>query len=143
MTTQPLDVDSDTYLAQRPRSVAEDMGEDVIEKPAADQFGIPASAQQHAQRRKANDKEQRHSQNLAQLRADERHRGDEAAHEQAMVFISRGEDVPPALAERAMRWSRSQGQLPPTSQRLAGPTLVRLRRERQAQIEDERNRRSR
>jgi hypothetical protein len=141
---QPIDLDSDTALAQRPRSVAEDMGEDVIDRGYnVDQFGIPASARQHAQRRKANDAAQRDQQNQNQLQAEARHQADAAAHDQAMVFISRGETVPPALAEQAMRYSRSQGGLGPTSTRLAAPALARMRRERQAQIEDERDRRRR
>jgi hypothetical protein len=109
--------------------VFDDLGDMAAYAPV-DQPPINKSAKQHAQRRQAKDQEQRHEQNLHQLQAQARAQKDEAAHEQVMQKISRGEDIPPALAEAAMRHQRQQGGLGlSTAERLSAATLARLRRE--------------
>lgn len=109
--SQPTDLDQETALRQRPRSVAEDLGENVILDPFQDQPKVNATAKAHAGRRLARDQEQRHSQNMQQLQASARRQKDQAAHDEVMRKISRGEDIPPALAEQAMRYQRQQGEL--------------------------------
>jgi hypothetical protein len=125
--TQPTDLDQDTALRQRPRSVAEDLGENVILDPFLDQPGIPKSAHRMSQRRHASDAAQRHEQNLQQLQAAQRLQKDQAAHDEVMRKISRGEDIPPALAEQAMRYQRQQGELRMSSAQLIAARARRAR----------------
>jgi hypothetical protein len=116
--------------ASRRQYLRDTFGDDVFAGLATDEAKANTSARQHAARRAASDQRQHHQENLAQLRADERHQGDERAHDEAMRRISAGLDLSPALAERAIRFSRSQGGLGlSTAERLSASTLARLRRE--------------
>jgi hypothetical protein len=83
-----------------------------------DQPPINQSAKAHAQRRRAKDQEARHEQNMQQLVAAARLEDDQAAHEQVMRLISKGQDIPPVLAEQAMRYQRQQGELRMSSAQL-------------------------
>jgi hypothetical protein len=103
---------TDTDQDQPPRSFAEDLGEDVrdpefTDQPPATTKTAVALAKNFAKGRA----EARHGRNLAQLKVANGRERDAKAHDEAQRRISRGEDVPPAVAQAAMRHLRQQGGL--------------------------------
>ena len=91
---------------------AETFGEDLGPDPFTDQPGTTNSAKHHARRVQTNGRaEAVHHRNLAQLHVAAGRHGDEQAYEEAMRRISKGQDVSPALAQRALRHQRQQGGL--------------------------------
>jgi hypothetical protein len=109
--TQPIDIDQDTYLRQRPRSTAEDFGENVNTPLFTDDTRPGKTAKLHASRVRAGEAEARHDANMRQLQDRNRRLRDAEAAEEVQRRISKGQDISPALAEAAMRHERRQGGL--------------------------------
>jgi hypothetical protein len=84
-------------------------GDDLGPDPFADEHGIPASAQQHASRRKAQEREARADRDLAQLGAVAQDQADGEALDRAVALIRAGKKVPTGTRIAAMRAARDRG----------------------------------
>jgi hypothetical protein len=90
-------------------SMAETFGEDLGPDPFADTSGIPRSAQQHAARRKAKEREAQEARELAQLGAVAQDQADGDALDKAIALIRAGKKVPTGTRIAAMRAARDRG----------------------------------
>jgi hypothetical protein len=108
MTEQPIDQDS--YLRQRPRSMAEEL-DGVTDPSFADlaQPQINPSAQQHAQRRAANDAEVRRDRDLEVVDRAARDEADDLALAKATRLRRDRQPVPAGVLARAARAARARG----------------------------------
>ena len=99
---------------QRTPSAAETFGEDLGEPIFQDLSPEPSRTSTASTMAKEVRKDRAlaaHERNLDQLAVTAAHQADERAHEQVMVRISRGQDIPPNLASAAMRHQQRMGGL--------------------------------
>jgi hypothetical protein len=110
MTDQPIDLDQDTYQRQRPRSMAEEFGENVIQ--IQDQPGPPSArstARSHAARRQYQEQQAREAQDVAKLTRHATEQAEDAALDRAQELIRLGRKVPDTLRSQAMAALRRRG----------------------------------
>jgi hypothetical protein len=103
-------LDQDTYQRQRPRSMAEEFGENVIQ--IQDQPGPPrarSSARSHAARRQWHEQEAHQAQDMAKLTRHAVEQAEDAALDRAQELIRLGRKVPDTLRSQAMAALRRRG----------------------------------
>jgi hypothetical protein len=104
-STDLTDLDPQSYR----RHLVDTFGEDVLTGLATDEAKANTTAAKIVQRKEAREAEARHQRGVEQLKVSAQMQKDEAAFDQAMKFISAGQDVPAPLVEAALRHQRLQG----------------------------------
>jgi hypothetical protein len=104
------ELDSDIYQARRPRSMAEEFGENVIQ--TQEQPGPPSArstARSHAARRRWHEQESHKVQDLAKLTRYASEQAEDEALDQAQELIRDGSRVPDSTRSQAMAALRRRG----------------------------------